>query len=296
MMDIVDRYIKYIEVQLNYSLNTVESYRRDLVQFYKFMEPEGDKLDVFKVSRVDIKRWVVTLIEKDEISARSVARKVSSLRGLYKYLAINGYDGIDPTEGLILPKVKKRLPEFVTEDKMEQAMDRKLFNEGFAGDRDRLVIEVLYMTGMRVSELVTMRSRDVDLYNSVLRVMGKRSKERLIPIGRDLKQSIESYLKEVESRFGNAGRCFIVNDKGESVNRAYIYTLVSGHLHKVSTQKKLSPHVLRHTFATHLLNNGCDINAIKELLGHASLDATQVYTHNSIKKLKSIYNQAHPRA
>lgn len=295
-MDEIDKYIKYIDVQLNYSTNTVEAYHRDLYQFRDFMELRGSKLDFSDVSRSDVKMWVVKMVEDDEISARSVVRKVSSLRGLYKFLIINGYEGIDPTEGLVMPKVKKRLPEFVTEDKMEQAMDRELFEEGFGGDRDRLVIEVLYMTGMRVSELVGMRREDVDIYNNVLRVMGKRSKERLVPIGINLKGSIERYFAELDQRFEVGKGYFIVDNKGEGVSRAYIYRLVSNHLHKVSTQKKLSPHVLRHTFATHLLNNGCDINAIKELLGHSSLEATQVYTHNSIKKLKNIYNQAHPRA
>lgn len=297
-MNVIKSYANYLEIQLNYSVNTAEAYERDLNQFAGFVGEKNGEVDFCAVSREDVKCWVEKLMEVDGVAARSVSRKISSLRGLYRYLILNGHDVLDPTEGLILPKFKKRLPEFITEDKMEQAMDRELFDDGFRGDRDRLIIQILYMTGMRVSELVGLKRGDVDVYNATLRVMGKRRKERLIPMGGALIRDVGNYICELEKTFGKDGFAdeLIVNDKGRKVNRSYIYGIVHGHLNKVSTKKKLSPHVLRHTFATHLLDNGGDINAIKELLGHTSLDATQVYTHNSIKKLKNVYNQAHPRA
>ena len=199
---------------------------------------------------------------------------------------------------ILPPKTNKPLPEFVSKEQMDLLLDDVFVGEGFEGSRDKLILELFYFTGIRLAELVGLMNRNIDLETNQIKVLGKRNKERIIPFGNTLEHSIKQYVKEREEMFGmtGPGDSFFLTSKGSKIYKKLVYRIVNSYLSKVSTLNKKSPHVLRHTFATHMLNNGADLNAIKELLGHANLSATQVYTHNTIDKLKSIYNQAHPRA
>jgi integrase/recombinase XerC len=192
------------------------------------------------------------------------------------------------------PKTPKRLPVFVDEHQMEDLFSQVAFGEGFNGTRDRLILDLLYQTGIRRSELTHLQDKDIDLFNSTIKVLGKRNKERIIPISISLKRNLESYLK-VKQELNLPNMMLLVSENGKALNENAVYRSVKKYLSQVTTIQKKSPHVLRHTFATHLLNNGADINAVKDLLGHANLSATQIYTHNTIEKLKNSYKQAHPR-
>lgn len=241
-----------------------------------------------------IRSWIVSLMDA-EMDSRSVNRKISSLKTLYRFLLREKITDHNPMLKIVSPKVKKRLPEFVDAKNMEALFNGEMFNDDFEGLRDRLILEILYSTGMRVSELTNLNAEDVDMYNQSVSVTGKRNKQRVIPLTIKLVKAIKEYLKkrkEIKTTENN----LLITLKGKKMTRILIYKIVNNCLSGVTNIKKRSPHVLRHTFATHMLNNGADINAVKELLGHASLAATQVYTHNTIEKLKSVYKQAHPKA
>ena len=244
-----------------------------------------------------IRAWIMDLID-NKISGRSVNRKLSSLKTFFRYLRKNNLVTANPMLKILPPKTNKALPEFVSNEQMNLLLDDVNFEEGFEGKRDRLIIEMFYFTGIRLAELVGLTNADVDLEKKQIKVLGKRNKERIIPFGNILERSIVAYISEREKMTGTvrAEQAFFTTKKGLKIYKKLVYRVVNSYLSKVSTLKKKSPHILRHTFATHMLNNGADLNAIKELLGHANLSATQVYTHNTIDKLKSIYNQAHPRA
>jgi integrase/recombinase XerC len=230
---------------------------------------------------------------EQKISARSINRKITTLKTFYKYLLRQGLVTENPMLKIQPPKTSKKLPVFVEKEKMDLLLDNVTFEEGEEGQRNRLIIELFYATGMRLSELINLREKDVDLYSGQLKVLGKRNKERIIPFSNELKRTIESYhaIKSFkDSEF------LLVNSSGEKLYEKLVYKIVKQYLSLVTTIDKKSPHVLRHTFATHMLNNGADLNAIKELLGHANLSATQVYTHNTVEKLKNIHKLAHPKA
>jgi integrase/recombinase XerC len=224
-----------------------------------------------------------------------VHRKMSALRAFFRYMRKHGFSNTDPMSGLKLPKLAKQLPVFVAEEALDKLLDDYQFGDNFSGVRDRTIIEFLYLTGMRRSELISLRDEDVDISSGQVRVMGKRSKQRVIPLAGSFIKSIEAY-RESRSREGLAGDWFFVTGKGNKMYDKGVYNIVKRYLSMVTTVEKKSPHVLRHTFATHMLNHGADLNSIKELLGHASLSATQVYTHNTFEQLKKVYKQAHPRA
>jgi integrase/recombinase XerC len=227
----------------------------------------------------------------------SVHRKISCLRVFYRYLRKEGITKSDPLEKVVLPKRKKNLPVFVEERAMDNLLDNYNFGDGFAGIRNRTIIEMLYLTGMRRSELVGLRNIDVDLHEASVKVTGKRNKQRIIPLVKAFIQRLEEYIKvRDENVVAGSNGWFFITDKGNKLYDKYVYNTVNSYLAMVTTIEKKSPHILRHTFATHLLNHGADLNSIKELLGHANLSATQIYTHNSFEKLKKIYKQAHPRA
>ncbi len=232
-----------------------------------------------------------------KLSKNSIHRKISSAKSFYKFLLKEGYISINPVQGLILPKKERNLPVFLTEKQINHFVDDISFPKNFNGYRDHLMIEMFYQTGIRLSELVNLETKNVDLIQDTIKVIGKRNKERIIPIQNGLKTLINIYVNEKANLKSIASpKYFFVTEKGSAIYSKLVYRVVNKYIQQVSTAKKKSPHVLRHTFATHMLNNGADINAIKELLGHASLSATQIYTHNTIEKMINIHKKAHPRA
>ncbi|MCB8995190.1 MAG: tyrosine-type recombinase/integrase [Bacteroidales bacterium] len=289
-----DDFLSYLRYEKRYSLHTVASYDNDLKQYQTFCEESGSS--GLEIDSKMIRMWIVSLLEKG-ISSRTVNRKLSSLKSFSRYLVRKGILASNPLNKVLKPKMSKRIPSFVDEDKLTSFLDNYEFGEDFAGKRNQLIIELLYQTGMRRSELTGLKSGSINLVENQILVLGKRNKERLIPINRDLGQRIREYLEIRNEFFPNQkSEYLLLTAKGLPVYPKLVYRLITEFLSMVTTLEKKSPHVLRHTFATHLLNRGADLNAIKELLGHANLSATQVYTHNSFENLKQIYKQAHPRA
>lgn len=291
----IERFIRYLQFEKRFSPHTVTAYRQDLNQFSEFLA--SDELDVLTISHRDVRSWMLVLMEQGS-EAKTVNRKLSVLRSFYKFLQREEVIAHNPMVHIKAPRIPKRLPVVMDEQKMDDLLDGDLvFEKNFGGMRDRLIIEMLYGTGIRLSELVNLKDQDVNLYEQHIKVLGKRNKERVIPVGSPLIKLIKDYIKEkLSQNFDNKASSLIVTNRGRNAYPQFIYGIVKSSLSKISTQDKRSPHVLRHTFATALLNKGADLNAIKELLGHSSLAATQVYTHNSVEKLKSIYKQAHPKA
>lgn len=289
----IDSFFDYLTYEKKYSAHTINSYKNDINQFLEFINPQQDSISISEINYQQIRAWVASLI-KDKIASRSVNRKLSSLKSFFKFLQRQQIIDINPMSKISGPKTPKRLPVFVDEHQMEDLFSEVQFEEGFDGIRDRLILDLFYQTGIRRSELTHLKEVDVDLFNSTIKVLGKRNKERIIPISLDLKRNLESYL-QVKKEQNLSNPMLLVSEKGHTLSEQKVYTIVKKYLSQVTTIQKKSPHVLRHTFATHLLNNGADINAVKDLLGHANLSATQVYTHNTIEKLKKSYKQAHPR-
>jgi len=290
----IDEFLKYLQAEKRYAKHTIKAYHNDLNQFHVFcQESDHENMDLhFKT----IRSWVVSLMESG-YSSRSVHRKLTTLSSYCKYLLKEGHLESNPMDKVLKPKLKHRVPVFVEESKMDYLLQEFDFGENFAGSRNRLVLDLLYQTGMRRSELIGLKLGSINRDMQSLKVKGKRGKERIIPVNRELMEALERYLvKRSEIADPDMEDHLILTDKGKPAYDKMIYRIVEKYLAMVTTLDKKSPHVLRHTFATHMLNSGADLNAIKELLGHANLSATQVYTHNTYKKLKSIYNQAHPRA
>lgn len=296
-MESVHQFLDYLNFEKRSSVHTVAAYQLDLQQFSDFLSDNFQVDDLLAAEPVMIRTWTLSLMESG-ITARSIDRKISALRAFFRYHLKMRHVAINPMEAVTAPKISKRLPQFVDETDMSHLFDRELFEDSFEGWRDRLVIELFYVTGMRLSELIGLKRMDVDLYNCTVKVLGKRNKERVIPFSNRVKDIITKYLQLFDEKFPAAPKNYyiFVTDKLNKIYPKSVYRIVRKYLDMVTTIDKRSPHVLRHTFATHMLNHGADLNAIKEILGHTSLAATQVYTHNSIEKLKNIYNQAHPRA
>lgn len=290
----VYEFLSYLNLQKRSSVLTTNSYKIDLEQFFNHLECEVSEIAAPQVNSLHIRGFIASLMEKG-LKPRSVNRKLSSLKSYYKYLLINQIVTSNPASKIQGPKTPKRLAVFMDESQTESIFKNYVFDEGFDGIRDKLIIDILYQTGVRRAELLGLKVTDVDLFNLQLKVLGKRDKERLIPFSLDLKRSLNIYLEE-KKRLNLTNYFLLVDQKNKTVNVSGVSKVVKKVLGSVSTNKKKSPHVLRHTFATHLLNNGADINAVKELLGHANLSATQIYTHNTIEKLKKTYKQAHPRS
>ncbi|MCQ2263098.1 MAG: tyrosine recombinase XerC [Bacteroidales bacterium] len=293
----MQKFLDYLRFEKRSSEHTVEAYRVDLQQFSEYLQVEEGNPDILRATSADIRSWMIQLMEEG-VTARSINRKVSALRAFYRYHLKMKDVAVNPTEVITAPKLSKRLPQFVEEREMDTLFQAELFPDDFEGKRDQLIIELFYVTGMRLSELIGIRRGDIDLYDGSVKVLGKRNKERIIPFSPRVKVIITDYLKLFDEKYaGNPKNSFIfVAQNGNKIYPKAVYRIVRKYLDLVTTIDKRSPHVLRHTFATQMLNHGADINAIKEILGHSSLAATQVYTHNSIEKLKNIYNQAHPRA
>lgn len=290
-----ESFLRYLQIEKRYSLHTVRSYINDLDQFFKYLSEEGIPDDEVSVTSHDVRLWMVSLLENG-FSASSIHRKISSLRVFYRYLRKEGFTANDPVEKVILPKMKKRLPVFVGEESVARLLESD-FGSDFKGVRNRMVIEMLYLTGMRRAELTGLHDSDVDLDEASVKVTGKRNKQRIIPLLNSFTAELKEYIRVRDEEFpeGRSG-WFFVSDKGNKLYDKYVYNIVRHYLSMVTTIEKKSPHVLRHTFATHMLNHGADLNSIKEFLGHANLSATQIYTHNSFEQLRKIYEQAHPRA
>jgi integrase/recombinase XerC len=293
----LERFIQYIRFEKRYSPHTVSAYQSDLDQFFKFLnDPEQTITHPAEITYHHIRNWMVHLMA--EMTARSVNRKIATLRKYFKFLLREGLIVDNPASKIQSPKNVKHLPVVVEDDKLSAMLDSgEVFSDDFEGTRDKLVLETLFGTGIRLAELVGLKEQDINIYDNTIKVLGKRNKERIVPINHELKLLLEKYIDLKKSQnFHNNSITLIVTNKGSDVYPKFIYLIVHKYLSHISTQNKKSPHVLRHTFATSLLNRGADLNAIKELLGHANLSATQVYTHNSVERLKSIYKQAHPKA
>ncbi|MCB2220192.1 MAG: tyrosine-type recombinase/integrase [Bacteroidetes bacterium] len=293
----IKSFLEYLRSEKRYSPHTVTAYHNDLLQFFEFIEIHYETNDPAIVSQHMIRSWISYLMDHS-ISSRTINRKLSTLKTFYRFLRKQDLVKTSPLLKINPPKTNKRLPEFVNEDKMDLLLDENVFEEDFKGTRNRLIIELLYNTGMRLSELTNIQHADINFPKHELKVVGKRNKERLIPFNKTLKEMLETYMRERKKEFGSTTECsyLLLTDNGKKIYKKLVYRIVNSYLSQVSTLKKKSPHVLRHTFATHMLNNGADLNAIKEILGHANLAATQVYTHNTIENLKKVYKQAHPRA
>jgi integrase/recombinase XerC len=291
-----ESFLQYLQIEKRYSPHTVRSYMNDLDQFFLFLTSQGQPADPVSVTSHDIRAWVVSMLDSS-YSAVSVHRKISCLRVFYRYLRKEGVMKHDPLDKVSLPKRKKSLPVFVEEGALNELLDSYSFGDGIAGLRNRTIIEMLYLTGMRRAELIGLRNQDVDLEEGSLKVTGKRNKQRIIPVVKSFAERLREYVTLRDSEaVPNDGGWFFVTDSGNKLYDKYVYNVVNRYLAMVTTIEKKSPHVLRHTFATHMLNHGADLNSIKELLGHANLSATQIYTHNTFEKLRNIYKQAHPRA
>ena len=291
-----ESFLQYLQIEKRYSPHTVRSYLNDLNQFFTYLSEQGLPVEPELVTSHDIRSWIVNLLEKN-YTAVSVHRKISCLRVFYRYLRKESKVKSSPLEKVILPKRKKRLPVFIEEEALTKLLDNYDFGNDFAGIRNRTIIEMLYVTGMRRSELINLHDMDVDLNGASVKVTGKRNKQRIIPLIKSFTVRLEEYVKtRDEYTAPGPEKWFFVNDKGNKLYDKYVYNTVKGYLAMVTTIEKKSPHILRHTFATHMLNRGADLNSIKEFLGHANLSATQIYTHTTFEKLKKIYKQAHPRA
>ena len=289
-----DEFLKYIQYEKRYSDHTVVAYRTDLGQFIQFMNESVGDFEFKEVTSKQIRAWIVKMMNAG-ISSRSVNRKITTLKAFYKYLMREGIVEANPVQLVITPKVGKKLPTFVQEKNLDQLLDVGLFPEDFEGTRDKLIVSLLYGTGIRLAELKNLTMVNVALSEHTIKVLGKRNKERIIPYPHNINQAILEYLK-FRSEISSITNFLFITSKGEQIYDKLIYRVVKKYLSMVTTISKKSPHVLRHSFATHLLNNGADLNAVKELLGHSNLSATQVYTHTTFEKLKQIYKQAHPRS
>ena len=290
----LDRFYTYIQHEKRFSPHTLTAYKTDLLQFFAFADSQGNAsfTDVFLV-----RNWIVHLLDQQN-DARSINRKMSSLKTYFKFLLREKLIEDNPMSKIQSPKTAKKLPVVIREEKINQLLDGKEnFEDGFSGTRDKLVVELLFGTGIRLAELLGLTETDINWYENTIKVTGKRSKERIVPLNKELLLLTKEYLNVKKSKnFDNNSLNLIVTDTGNAPYPKLIYRIVQKYLGYITTQNKKSPHILRHTFATTLLNNGADLNAIKELLGHANLSATQVYTHNSVERLKLIYKQAHPKA
>jgi len=298
-MNYKESFLKYLEIEKRYSPHTVRSYSNDLGQFFLFLSAEDLPADPLQVTSSEIRKWLSWLLDNNnphKIGSVSVHRKISCLRVFFKYLRKEGIMKADPLEKIVVPRKKKSLPVFVEESALDKLLDMTGFGDDFEGIRNRTMIEMLYLTGMRRAELINLRYDDMDLSDCAVKVTGKRNKQRIIPIVIPFVKRLQEYIQfRNEIKPVIPGDWLFITAKGNKLYDKFVYNIVNKYLAMVTTIEKKSPHVLRHTFATHMLNRGADLNSIKELLGHANLSATQVYTHNTFEKLRKVYTSAHPR-
>ena len=292
---LIESFKDYLRQERAYSERTVTEYETDLSQFQEFFRSEDELLEWKVVDADVIRRWIVCLMD-DGYASTSVNRKLSSLRSFYKFLMRKGEVKVNPVTRVLGPKNAKPLPSFVREAEMDRLLDEADFGDGFVACRNKVIIEVFYMTGIRLSELVGLKDQDVDFSSDRIKVTGKRNKQRYVPFGKELRQSLLGYIEMRDSSVPRLTDALFVSERGNRISKTVVGNLVRRSLSKVVSLKKRSPHVLRHSFATSMLNNRAELNVVKELLGHASLAATQIYTHTTFEELKEVYKLAHPRA
>ncbi len=290
-----ESFINYLKYEKRYSHLTAIAYKKDLDQFEEFFIKTVGDFNVEGINDKVVRQWIIQLMD-DGFSARTVNKKVSALKSFYKYLLRLEVVKQNNLVNVILPKLRKKLPPFVEEKNLNHLLDDGFFGKDFNALRDKLIVSLLYGTGIRLSELMNLKDSDISQTEFLLKVLGKRNKERIIPYPRSLNPLIEQYKAERTVLFGIPVQKLLLTSKGKPVYEKFIYRVVNRNLALVTTIDKKSPHVLRHTFATHLLNRGADLNAVKEMLGHANLSATQIYTHTSLDKIQRVYKQAHPRS
>lgn len=289
-------FIEYLKFEKRYSPHTIRAYHDDLELFFQYINKNFDSPPLQEISSSFVRSWLAYQKEKGD-TAKSMNRRISSLKSFFKYEMKTGNLESTPMISIVSPKLSKRLPSFVEEKSMAVLFEHVEFPDSWEGQMNRLMLMLFYSTGMRLSELVTMKETQFDVSKSNLKILGKGNKERIIPVNDELKAAIKIYLLAKKEKFDSgADKVLLVNEAGRALHPRYVQQKVKFYLSLVTTAEKKSPHVLRHSFATHLMNNGADLNAVKELLGHSSLAATQIYTHNTIEKLKDIYKKAHPKA
>lgn len=287
-----DKFFDYLKFEKRYSIHTLTSYKTDLHQFLEFCLKEFNVDDIILISPSIIRSWLASLKENN-FSEKSLNRKISTLKSFYKFLKRNKQISVSPLTNIISPKIPKRLPSFIDEKDIKLVFEEDSFGNDYRGKMQKLIIELFYTCGIRLSELINLKLSDIDYSYCQIKVLGKGNKERIIPINKSILEECQKFATlRPQTEINN----FFISPKGKPLQPRYIYGFVKSYLSKITTIKKKSPHVLRHSFATHLMNNGAELNAVKELLGHSSLAATQVYTHNSIEKLKEVFAKAHPKA
>ena len=292
---LIKSFLDYLRLERNYSEKTLVSYETDLREFEDYLEETEAELELTKLHSDVVRNWIVSLMDKGRV-ATSVNRKLSSLRSFYHFLLRRKRITVNPMLKIVGPKKKKPLPSFVREKDMDRLLDGVPFREGYEGCRDRTILEMFYVTGMRLSELIGLNDVDVDFSAKLVKVTGKRNKQRLIPFGNELEKDLLIYNKVRNETFPEGTEAFFVRKDGKRMYPMQVYRLVRRNLSKVVTLKKRSPHVLRHTFATAMLNDNAELRAVQELLGHESLSTTEVYTHTTFEELNKLYALAHPRA
>jgi integrase/recombinase XerC len=288
-------FLSYLKYEKRYSQHTLTAYGNDLDQFFLFGKELTEDFHIEDADHHFIRQWIVSLLDNG-ISAKSVNRKISTLKTFYKFLMREELIEKNPTDKVTIPKMGKKLPVFVQEKEMNKLLDGRFFTEDFEGRRDKAIVSLFYGTGIRLSELVGIRISDLNLTEKMVKVNGKGNKERIVPFPLEISGILIEYIKLRNEIFPDSGIFLFLTGSGEPAYNKLIYRIVKSQLSLVTTIEKKSPHILRHSYATHLLNHGADLNAIKELLGHANLAATQIYTHTTFEQLKKVYKQAHPRA
>lgn len=289
----VESFLKYLQYEKRYSHHTLMAYRNDLEQCFVFCRDTFDLNDPSKTTFPMLRSWVVSLVD-DKLSAVAINRKQASLRAYFKFLLKRELINENPARKLRALKTGSKVPHFVNENELFQLIDNHAFQEDFEGQRDKLMLELLYGTGIRLSELINLKDKDINFYQQTIKVLGKRNKERIIPMSVSLTATLKNYQRLKKSQYIDDH--LLLTDKGEQCYPMFVYRIVNKYLSEFTSVSKCSPHVLRHSFATHLLDRGAELAAVKDLLGHSSLAATQVYTHNTLEKLKQVHKQAHPKA
>ena len=291
----INGFLNYLAFEKRYSANTILSYQNDLSAFFEYVAIEYQVSDLKGITPSIIRTWLASLKE-NKISSKSINRKISSLKSFFKYKLKLKEITVSPVSTISSLKISRRLPSFIEQNDLNTLLKNDFFPDTFEGKTDFLIFEILYQSGIRRNELINLKEKDIDNFSGTIKVLGKGNKERLIPVNNDLLKSIDEYIAEKRKIFGQLPENFLLVNKGKPLYPKYVYNVVRSNLSKVSTNQRKSPHILRHSFATHLTNNGAEINAVKELLGHSSLASTQIYTHNTIEKLKEVYKQAHPKS
>jgi integrase/recombinase XerC len=291
----IQSFLDYLKFEKRFSQHTIHSYENDLTAFWDFIIVQYGELQLTDISHLYIRTWLASLKDAG-MTAKSINRKISTLRSYYKYNMKMGVVELSPMVKIIAPKNEKRLPHFVADKDIYTLFNYVEFAGNWQGQTERLLLTLFYQTGMRLSEVINLKETGVSFYNQNLKILGKGNKERVLPISNELMNLIKAYIEAKKGLSHITSESLLVTEKGKSLTSRKVYTIVKKYLSLITTIDKRSPHVLRHTFATHLVNNGADLNAVKEMLGHSSLAATQIYTHNTIEKLKNIHQKAHPKA